>query len=249
MNYAIFLSILNLVLIARLRLIFRDQGASGKDLVIIGLLPLLILPFVQFNWSWLLLTVHLISYPFLMKWTEGNIHKLNRNRSLTLLWHILIAAILCSPLLNLGSNWLAQKVMHFLSWMFVPGQQIALRTVIVVQVAVAGLLLVINEMNILLRYILKAMGLESVGAQEDTVKVSEEEYSMGRLIGLLERIFIFIFVLLNQYSAIGFILAAKGVTRFNNFKDDRPFAEYVLIGTLLSTLLALIIGWGVKAVL
>jgi hypothetical protein len=127
------------------------------------------------------------------------------------------------------------------------GQEIAMGSLVTAQVVIAGLLLVINEMNIVLRYILKIMGLESVGNQEDTVNVSEEEYSMGRLIGLLERIFIVIFVLLNQYSAIGFILAAKGVTRFNNFKDDRPFAEYVLIGTLLSSLLALIIGWVVKS--
>lgn len=249
MNYAIFLSILNLLLLARLRLIFRDHGASGKDLVIVGLGPLLILPFIQLNWSWLLLAVHLVSYPFIMKWGEQNIKKLNRNRSLTLLWHIVATGILCSPLLNLGGGYLSQKFMQFLSWMFLSGQPLSMDAVVTVQVVVAGVLLVINEMNIVLRYILKVMGLESIGNQEDKVKVSEEEYSMGRLIGLLERIFIFIFVLLNQYSAIGFILAAKGVTRFNNFKDDRPFAEYVLIGTLLSTLLALMIGWGVKLVI
>lgn len=249
MNYAIFLTILNLVLIARLRLIFRDKGATTKDLVVIGLLPLLILPFIQFNWSWVLLAFYLVVYPFMMKWGERNKPRLNRNRSLTLVAHVAVTGMLCSPLLNLSGGFLAPKLMYFLSWMFISGQQLSIKSVIVIQVVIAGLLLVINEMNIVLRYVLKVMGLESLGNQEDTVKVSEEEYNMGRLIGLLERIFIFIFVLLNQYSAIGFILAAKGVTRFNNFKDDRPFAEYVLIGTLLSTLLALIIGWGVKVVI
>ncbi|HEX6982721.1 MAG TPA: hypothetical protein VF181_08160 [Balneolaceae bacterium] len=42
----------------------------------------------------------------------------------------------------------------------------------------------------------------------------EGEYNTGRLIGMLERIFVFLFVLFNQYTAIGFILAAKGVARF-----------------------------------
>ncbi len=246
MNYAIYLSILNLTLLARLRLIFRDEGATSKDLTIIGVLPLLMLPFLQFSWGWVLLAIHLVSYPFVMRATEQNKAKLNRNRALTLLYHLFITGIICSPLLNINGGLLAEKVISFFGWMFLPGKNISVDVGMVnnLQVILAGILLVINEMNIVLRYILDVMGLQSLSAQED--KVSDEEYSMGRLIGLLERIFIFIFVLLNQYSAIGFILAAKGVTRFNNFKDDRSFAEYVLIGTLLSTLLALIIGWGVR---
>lgn len=247
MNYAIFLSILNLTLLARLRLIFRDKGATAKDLIIIGIIPLLVLPFLQLSWSWMLLAIHLISYPVVMRLTEYNPDKLNRNRALTFLYHLLVTGIICSPLLNLNGGVFAEKMTAFLAWMTLPERNLSKDTIITIQLVLAGILLVINEMNIVLRYILKVMGLESLGTQED--KVSDEEYSMGRLIGLLERIFIFIFVLLNQYSAIGFILAAKGVTRFNNFKDDRPFAEYVLIGTLLSTLLALIIGWIVRILL
>ena len=49
------------------------------------------------------------------------------------------------------------------------------------------------------------------------------------------------FVLQSQYGAIGFNLAAKAFTRFKAL-DDRPFAEYVLIGTLLSAYLALATG-------
>lgn len=246
MNYAIYLSILNLALLARLRLIFRDEGATSKDLTIIGVLPLLMLPFLQLSWGWVLLAVHLVSYPFVMRATEQNKAKLNRNRALTLLYHLFITGIICSPLFNVNEGLLAEKVISFFGWMFLPGKNISMDVGMMnnMQVILSGILLVINEMNIVLRYILDVMGLQSLSAQED--KVSDEEYSMGRLIGLLERVFIFIFVLLNQYSAIGFILAAKGVTRFNNFKDDRSFAEYVLIGTLLSTLLALIIGWGVR---
>lgn len=247
MSYLILLSILNLTLLARLRLIFRDRGATTRDLVIIGGVPLLVLPFLQFGWNWILLAVYLVAHPFIIKMAEGQSRKLNRNRLLTLALHILVAAILCSPLGDLqGNRWIA-GVLDFLSWMLVSGESVQSIRLLSGHLILAGLLLVINEMNILLRYLLEVMGLASLGTQED--KVSEEEYSMGRLIGLLERIFVFLFVLLGQYSAIGFILAAKGVTRFNNFKDDKPFAEYVLIGTLLSTLLALLIGWGVKALL
>jgi hypothetical protein len=50
-----------------------------------------------------------------------------------------------------------------------------------------------------------------------------------------------LFILRGQYGAIGFVLAAKAFTRFKAL-DDRPFAEYVLIGTLLSACLALAAG-------
>lgn len=247
MNYAIFLSILNLILVARLRLIFRDDGATIKDLFIIGIFPLLSLPFLQLNWSWVLLVLYFIGRVFAIALAERNPAKRNRNRALSMLMDVVVLAVLCSPLLYLRGGWLAGQAISFLGWMFIPEQPLTIAMLVSYQFVLAGFLLVINEMNIILRYILRVMGLQSVGKQED--KVSDEEYSMGRLIGLLERIFIFLFVLVNQYGAIGFILAAKGVTRFNNFKDDRPFAEYVLIGTLLSTLLALMIGWGVKVAL
>jgi hypothetical protein len=63
--------------------------------------------------------------------------------------------------------------------------------------------------------------------------IDEKEYSTGRVIGMLERILIYFFVLINEFAAIGFIIAAKGFTRFKEL-DEREFAEYVLIGTLLS---------------
>src|SRR5699024_4639072 len=239
MSYPIFLSIIILVLIARLRLIFRDKGATVKDLFIIGGIPLLILPFLQFNWSWAVLFLYLIVRAAVLDRGEQDTAKINRNRALLLLCDIICFALLSSPLLELQAGRLTFLSLGAISWIFEPGPIFTGETIISFQLVLAGILLMINEMNIVLRYILKVMGIASIGSQED--KVSDEEYSMGRLIGLLERIFIFIFVLFSQYSAIGFILAAKGVTRFNNFKDDRPFAEYVLIGTLLSALLALII--------
>ena len=58
----------------------------------------------------------------------------------------------------------------------------------------------------------------------------------GRFIGILERLFVFIFVISGQWQAIGFLLAAKSVFRFGNLKEskDRKLTEYILIGTLLS---------------
>ena len=64
-------------------------------------------------------------------------------------------------------------------------------------------------------------------------------------IGLVERVLIYAFVLSGQFGAIGFTLAAKGFTRFKEL-ENRGFAEYVLIGTLLSSSIAMAVGVWIK---
>jgi hypothetical protein len=58
----------------------------------------------------------------------------------------------------------------------------------------------------------------------------------GKHIGMLERLFVFIFVVTGKWEGIGFLLAAKSVFRFGDLKEskDRKLTEYILIGTLLS---------------
>ncbi|WP_036820822.1 DUF3307 domain-containing protein [Polaribacter sp. Hel1_85] len=66
----------------------------------------------------------------------------------------------------------------------------------------------------------------------------------GRYIGILERLFVFTFVITNHWEAIGFLLAAKSVFRFGDLTSskDRKLTEYILIGTLLSFGLAIFLG-------
>ncbi len=66
----------------------------------------------------------------------------------------------------------------------------------------------------------------------------------GMVIGYLERMLVFIFILNNQWAAIGFLVTAKSVFRFSDLKvgQDRKLTEYVLIGTLLSFGFAIVIG-------
>ena len=62
-------------------------------------------------------------------------------------------------------------------------------------------------------------------------------------IGIIERILILIFILAGQFQAIGFLVAAKSVFRFSEIKkDDNPKAEYFLLGTLVSFLVAIVVG-------
>lgn len=73
---------------------------------------------------------------------------------------------------------------------------------------------------------------------------NESLANAGKYIGILERLFVLAFVVFNQWSAIGFLLAAKSVFRFGDLSraKDRKLTEYVLIGTLLSFAFAIGIG-------
>lgn len=58
----------------------------------------------------------------------------------------------------------------------------------------------------------------------------------GKYIGMLERLLILLFILVGQWSGVGFLLAAKSIFRFGDLKEaqDRKLTEYIMIGTLLS---------------
>lgn len=66
----------------------------------------------------------------------------------------------------------------------------------------------------------------------------------GKYIGMLERLFVFLFVITHFWEGIGFLLAAKSIFRFGDLKNkkDVKLTEYILIGTLLSFGLAILIG-------
>jgi hypothetical protein len=49
--------------------------------------------------------------------------------------------------------------------------------------------------------------------------------------------------LYGQYSAIGLLVAAKGIIRFNEKDRQEIKTEYLVIGTLMSIALAIITGW------
>ncbi|MGO3689766.1 MAG: DUF3307 domain-containing protein [Psychroflexus halocasei] len=75
-------------------------------------------------------------------------------------------------------------------------------------------------------------------------KTSDSLKNAGQYIGILERLFIFIFIILDQWSAIGLLITAKSVFRFSDLSraKDRKLTEYILIGTLMSFGIAIITG-------
>lgn len=70
----------------------------------------------------------------------------------------------------------------------------------------------------------------------------DSHHKIGRYIGMLERTLIMMFVFSGQVMGITIILAIKSITRFKQF-DDKRFAEYYLIGSLLSMIIGIIFGY------
>lgn len=85
------------------------------------------------------------------------------------------------------------------------------------------------------------------------LKAYNEEASLenaGAYIGMLERLFVFAFIITNHWEGVGFLIAAKSVFRFGDLSKakDRKLTEYILIGTLLSFGLAIAFGLGYEYV-
>jgi hypothetical protein len=80
-------------------------------------------------------------------------------------------------------------------------------------------------------------------------KIDDPENSLanaGKWIGIVERIIVVILVLQNQYSAIGLLITAKGIIRFNEKDRQEVKTEYLVIGTLMSIGTAILTGLAVK---
>ena len=75
---------------------------------------------------------------------------------------------------------------------------------------------------------------------------SKEMKNAGALIGSLERLLSLILIIMGQFEAVGFIIAAKSILRFRDY--ERAKTEYVLAGTLLSFGIALACGVTIKLI-
>ncbi len=71
------------------------------------------------------------------------------------------------------------------------------------------------------------------------------EYNRGRIVGIIERLMLMTFVAIQAYDALAFLLTAKGLFRSKEL-DNPAFAEYFLVGTLTSSMIAIVAGFIVQ---
>ena len=75
-------------------------------------------------------------------------------------------------------------------------------------------------------------------------KDNESLKDAGKYIGVLERLLVFIFIIVGHWEAVGFLITAKSVFRFGDLtaSKERKLTEYILIGTLISFGIAIVIS-------
>jgi hypothetical protein len=90
----------------------------------------------------------------------------------------------------------------------------------------------------LIRSLTKLLVKEDLGI---TGQTTNEMQNAGLYIGWLERFLVLTALVLHSPATVGLILTAKSIARYPEFKSVR-FAEYFLIGTLLSVSLGIVGG-------
>lgn len=89
--------------------------------------------------------------------------------------------------------------------------------------------------------------MQTIFSKWNISKLTEGNESLkdaGKYIGILERVLVFTFVILDHWEAVGFLITAKSVFRFGDLKESkhRKLTEYILIGTLISFGIAILVG-------
>jgi len=92
---------------------------------------------------------------------------------------------------------------------------------------ITGYLICTKPANVLIKKILELWNIISFSGSKEI-----ELENAGKLIGIMERILILTLLLYNQFTAVGFLITAKSILRYEGIKATKT--EYVLIGTLLS---------------
>ncbi|MEM7496373.1 MAG: DUF3307 domain-containing protein [Pseudomonadota bacterium] len=104
----------------------------------------------------------------------------------------------------------------------------------------AGIIVAFSAGRYAVTILLADLGLPAGPAEADDALARG-----GLWIGRLERLLVFALVLVQQFTAIGMLIAAKSILRFNSDAGAdakaRRQSEYVIIGTLMS------VGWALGA--
>lgn len=143
-------------------------------------------------------------------------------------WFMLDQALHLLVLLGVWLAWLGswQPLLAFWQWLFTPP----------VLGIVVAYLIVTRPLSIVIALVIQRWSAE--------IDNPGTLIAAGARIGMAERVLVLTLVLLDQLTAIGFLLAAKSVLRFGELRgaQDRKLTEYVLMGTLLSVSTAMVLG-------
>lgn len=251
-----FFLVLNLALLFRLLVFFHDDRLSGREACAAGIAFSTLFLLFDASVTLALLQVGLAS-TILLSWLGDRSESRTAFRLGILGAQVLVVGVASSPAFGLTFRPWLQAWAQALPLYFSPSLLLAELANWRAQAYLTGLLLCVQEANLVVRWIIEILELKPKSAPagrdngspttqaEDAATAAE--YNRGRIIGTLERIVVYALVLRGQYDALGLVLAVKGLARFNNL-DQKDFAEYFLIGTFLSVVLAGAIALAIHAV-
>ena len=201
--------------------------------LITGAIAWLFVPQLTIWWAILLITVTHIITDALKSSTEK---KYGSKLSFFLTDQFIHVLIIVITWLWIVNGW---SKMNVFFQTYLPNYRILLR--------VLGYLLMIGPVGYIIQFLTKKWLFEL--DPDDSLKEA------GKWIGILERVLTITFIFISQYSAIGFLVAAKSILRVIDKPDKpsgeptliKPFSsrkrtEYVLIGTFLSFTIAILTG-------
>lgn len=231
-----------IVLISRYGLVFKDDPIKRKDSWIMLAIQSAILIVFTINPHLLVLFGLLAGIVFLQEKLESKKQsRMHKYRIMSIFSLLIVASSVGTPWAVISINEGLLKLLQSLSGYSLLIDLFTKETVQNLLVLSFGVFLATTESNHVVRYLLEETAFLSKNRAAKKSKEAEEELRVGRLIGILERLLIYAFVVANQFSGIAFILAAKSFARFKEL-EDKKFAEYVLIGTLSSAFLAILIS-------
>lgn len=239
-----FFYILLIIMLSRLYPLFTDEPVTIVKLILMMAIQLFFLLVMNISPGFLLLVLLLFIADIIEYFFEYKSLRLNLTRFLFFLIFSLISMIFSYVSgLNINIEIVIPVQNYIRSINNVTNLNLTGTQLIII---LTGLFILLNESNFLIRLVFELSG--KVPVTKETQEPDKTELNAGRIIGILERIIIFFFVTVGQFAAVGFVIAAKGVVRYKEL-EDRNFAEYVLIGTLLSSLLAIVTGFIVAKLL
>lgn len=233
------------ILLARLPVYLTEENLSVKELLIKTVVQLFPITLFTYTFNIILVAIVLIALSiieyFLEEKQSRKKQNLNGLRTIELIILIIVSSIIFSIKLPVVFCSNINEALTSVQNNYVITKNISSLNFNTIGIVILGALFLLNEVNLPIRGLLDKLKVLP-GNKENILK---DELNAGRVIGMLERIIVYIFVLGGEYAALGLILAAKAYARSKRM-DNQDFAEYVLIGTLISTLSALIIGLFVK---
>ncbi len=203
----------------------EKQHRSGFLYLHIGIHALALLVLLEFNFEyWLGITTIVVSH-YLIDLTKIKLHSLVNERLLFFMDQLAHFIILAGVV-----------------YLYFPFP-VDLEMLLSQKILILGifLLLVTVVSSIIMKVLISRWDLSSFNDVSSLEKA-------GTYIGILERLFIFLFIAIDFWGGIGFLLTAKSVFRFGDLSkaNDRKLTEYILIGTLLSFGMAILCGMGYR---